>query len=666
MKNNSIKTQTKRILVIGIIGLFIFGSLIGFINFSEDVMADGYGDYPPPIYGDWNITTTTYVKNETIILNGNLTIKNGGVLTLDNVTLTMNCTFDGEFHIEVQSRGGLNILSGSNITAYSASYEFLFWVRSGSSFTMKDSRLSECGYEFGWAGTHSGLYIQTNNALIENNTIIGDENGIVFRYGDSAKIRNNTIIAKDLEGEGILGYSDSSKLEIINNTITAGLTGISLWDTSSNKIISNVIKTTNTKGDDRETGIFLAYSHSDIISNNIILEALKAIEFYQMYGDTIVVNSTLEATDYSFYLWHSESVRVINTTFDKNKVYFVDSNSKIAVQWYLHMNVTDLDGNPVSNASIRVQDNINGTFEESYLTDINGCARWIPCTEYVQNKTSKKYYTPHNITATRSGYIENYAIPEPHMNMSKNVTISLTPDPAPPISTLSTNSSYWNTTGEIEIMYNVSDPSPASGLRDIVVYYNYSVNNNSDWSGWIENWNITFTGSPLFSSGVFVFNCPEGEGYYRLYSIASDTANNQEYTKSIPDLLVAFDKTKPYSQLTQLSTYQNTTIFTINYTQSDGFGSGVKNLSLYYRKNSEENWIKYGDYPSTISQFTFNSSSVGGDGIYEFFVIASDYAGNIESLPETGNETWTIVDTIKPVSSVDMLQYYKNSSSFNI
>lgn len=52
-------------------------------------MSDGGGDYPPPASGDWVITQDTWVENETINLNGNITVI-GANLTLDNVTLLGN------------------------------------------------------------------------------------------------------------------------------------------------------------------------------------------------------------------------------------------------------------------------------------------------------------------------------------------------------------------------------------------------------------------------------------------------------------------------------------------------------------------------------------------------------------------------------------------------
>ena len=51
---------------------------------SENSGADGNGTYPAPTEGDWVVNNTTKVWNETIILNGNLTIEENGNLTLSD------------------------------------------------------------------------------------------------------------------------------------------------------------------------------------------------------------------------------------------------------------------------------------------------------------------------------------------------------------------------------------------------------------------------------------------------------------------------------------------------------------------------------------------------------------------------------------------------------
>ncbi|UCF08161.1 MAG: hypothetical protein JSW28_00240, partial [Thermoplasmata archaeon] len=57
----------------------------------------GYIGTSPPV-GDWVISGEAIVWNETITLNGDLTITETGNLTLINVTLIVNCSYNGEYH----------------------------------------------------------------------------------------------------------------------------------------------------------------------------------------------------------------------------------------------------------------------------------------------------------------------------------------------------------------------------------------------------------------------------------------------------------------------------------------------------------------------------------------------------------------------------------------
>ncbi|MBI4739423.1 right-handed parallel beta-helix repeat-containing protein, partial [Candidatus Woesearchaeota archaeon] len=190
--------SAKRAVII--ITLLLFSGFL--LQIPQETKSDGYGDYPPPAVGDWNIIVDTYVGNETIVLNGNLTIQSGGNLTLKNSTLKLNCSSDGQYYNEVQSGGSMKILDldGDNLTTNDASwitanntdYEFNFWVRDGASFEMRNSNLTECGYFWGGVLEKEGLLIQTDDAIVEHSWINNCTRGVIL-YGSDAKVSNNTI-----------------------------------------------------------------------------------------------------------------------------------------------------------------------------------------------------------------------------------------------------------------------------------------------------------------------------------------------------------------------------------------------------------------------------------------------------------------------------------------
>jgi hypothetical protein len=87
-------------------------------------------------------------------------------------------------------------------------------------------------------------------------------------------------------------------------------------------------------------------------------------------------------------------------------------------------------GNPVPNANVKIEDNLNGSYNETFTTNINGIIRWIPVTEYIEQDTDgdtvgeKTYFTPHRIIAWNNSLV-GYADPDPLMEQSKTVNIVL-------------------------------------------------------------------------------------------------------------------------------------------------------------------------------------------------------------------------------------------------
>lgn len=118
------------VIIVGIL------CLSGFSGTIEDVRSEKSGDNPPPENGDWVITNKTVVTNETIYLNGNLTIESGGNLTLINTTLIFNCSYDGQYHIEVKEGGELQVLGRKGTIAGAVA---LWHMDEGSGDTIYDA-----------------------------------------------------------------------------------------------------------------------------------------------------------------------------------------------------------------------------------------------------------------------------------------------------------------------------------------------------------------------------------------------------------------------------------------------------------------------------------------------------------------------------------------------
>ena len=123
------------------------------------------------------------------------------------------------------------------------------------------------------------------------------------------------------------------------------------------------------------------------------------------------------------------------------------------------------------------------------------------------------------------------------------------------------------------------------------------------------------------------------------------------------------DLAPPTSAASALPTYENSTSFFVYYTASDGFGTGLGNITLWYRQGESVVWIKFATQVAAPSgQFAFVATS---NGHYEFATTANDLSGNTQPGP-TANNTWTLIDTLTPGSHVNTLPRYKNSMSFAV
>lgn len=116
-----------------------------------------------------------------------------------------------------------------------------------------------------------------------------------------------------------------------------------------------------------------------------------------------------------------------------------------------------------------------------------------------------------------------------------------------------------------------------------------------------------------------------------------DTAGNCN-TSPVTSNTIKLDKTKPVSTATS-PTYDNFGTILVSSISSDNL-SGVINVKLWFRKNS-------GTWTGSAT-FDFDPSDI--DATYEFYSIATDDAGNVESAPASADST-TIFDHTNPTGS---------------
>jgi len=191
---------------------------------------------PPPAEGDWIITGEEMVENETVSLNGNLIVKDGGSLTLRNVTLIINNTYEGQYRISADPGSCLAILD-SKIHPSNLEYGFYILVQDAS-FEMKDSEVRGLGY--------SGIALQLEDlqgAVIHGSVIeYMDSIAINLKGVTDSEISNNTVTSLGEEPDsGGININNSHDNIIVDNTITASghYLGMMFFGSTGNYVANN-------------------------------------------------------------------------------------------------------------------------------------------------------------------------------------------------------------------------------------------------------------------------------------------------------------------------------------------------------------------------------------------------------------------------------------------
>ncbi|MBI5698470.1 MAG: right-handed parallel beta-helix repeat-containing protein [Thaumarchaeota archaeon] len=372
----------------------------------------------PPLAGLWEITGTESYSNAAYVLTGSIVIREGGSLILNNITLILDGFYNGELSITVE-KGGQLMVANSIINSMENNIRYNFYVY--GTLTIKNSTIMN---------TYSGIRIYSYNefmgsqnpVLIDGNVIrgTGSGDGIYIEHNSQTRqniditISNNTIIQN---GNGI-SLSSTDPL-IVNNTIASNSNGIYLYY-SNPRIEGNFIYS-NT-----QSGIYAATSSRPTVSRNNVVNNYQNVVSYGYAGESVptVENSVITPSTYKdISLSYSGDIILINTTFDKNKVYFSGSDTVATVKWNLDLRVIDNETDSVPSVNVLIKDK-SGAVVVNFITGRDG--RYLGMlTEYNQTSTGTYNQTPHNITVSYKNYTNNTIVT---MDSNKNIKMALSFD----------------------------------------------------------------------------------------------------------------------------------------------------------------------------------------------------------------------------------------------
>jgi hypothetical protein len=231
-------------------------------------------------------------------------------------------------------------------------------------------------------------------------------------------------------------------------------------------------------------------------------------------------------------------------------------------------------------------------------------------------------------------------------------------DSALPVSSATLIAPYWQTASPLIIN---AAASATSGVTGVELWYRFSADNAS-FGAWAMFGNDTL----LPWSWTFAF--PDGNGYYEFYTRASDTAGNYETAPAVRDTLCGFDDALPTSSADAISPYWQTTApLTVNATAADAL-SGVASVEFWYSFSADNvtwgAWTMFGN--DTSAPWSMNFGFPNGNGYYEFYSRAIDYAGNYEAAPAI-RDALCANDTFEPLwFNDDIVPYWQTTSPLTI
>src|SRR2546422_209083 len=267
----------------------------------------------------------------------------------------------------------------------------------------------------------------------------------------------------------------------------------------------------------------------------------------------------------------------------------------------------------------------------------------------IGNKTSRIHFTADNATLSSIGSYEFYVD-----NYTEAIAVN---SPFTKLAVMAAGNLTVRNFLEVDALWP-NGFTPVAGAHIKVADGSRTIWDRTAPSG-IQSW-ILVTDRIYVNSPVPTDNVTQVSVMYPPYAFTNDPRSVNMGT-SHTESFGMVDKDAPTSAASPLPTYENTLTFWVSYSASDGNGTGVANITLWYRTAGSAIWIQYSVQPG--GNFGFLSFTASADGAYEFATTAEDAAGNRESRP-SANDTWTIVDTVRPGSHVNALSQYQNRSAF--
>lgn len=213
-------------------------------------------------------------------------------------------------------------------------------------------------------------------------------------------------------------------------------------------------------------------------------------------------------------------------------------------------------------------------------------------------------------------------------------------DPRLALSYMESPAYVQETTVEVTFTIDVGN----DGYDHVTLHYRHGLTlAEAEAAAWVTTSTISAD-----EEGTLYFDAPDGDGYYQFFTRAESGSGLLEPMPSVPDGTTIVDGLPPASSVSAPA-ISPTSEFDVTYTATEAYGLESITISYCHDGMCYDFTTVY-DLSGTV---TFDAQ--GSEGLYEFYSIARDKAGNVEEMPPSGHDCTVYVDLTPPTSfaSVD-------------
>lgn len=610
-------SKGSRLMLVTLLAMATFLTLaaLAAADHPDDEDANQGGTGLSEFTGEWTVGTgddLTYA-NQTIMLDGNLSVTDGGILTLKNVTLVLHggediaqeiTVFDGTLTITDWDGDPMTEQDRSEVKANDPAANYYFQVYEEATFALINSKVRDCGRLFNLLGIQAGVYVATEDATIANTEIMDGYGGLFI---DGVGIIVEDCLIHDNEWIGV--YVDHRANPTLDGCrIEDNMrVGLMVKDQSDLTLLDCSIRG-NLRGAVVD-GAYLAAHDTAISENDDVDIDLPHFSQVDLFNCTISTSGGKEPIR-----MENSSLTSTHGNFDVDKVDM--TASVFRYQQFLSVKVTwgDSLSTPIADVPVEVEDAEANKF--FFNTDANGMVEFIPMLVMDYDKTDlilkTTSFNPFHVLVTH-----NLLDKDTYADLRyDNAMVSFQyPDVLPPVAQAP--------------LLNEVDVGIDTTLDGAACYDNVAI---ATW-----NWSFDEMGQEVYLEGEQVEYAFKEAKVYSITLKVVDTSGNSDPGSMIKFDVTARDRIPPTADAGADQVVEQYTVVTF-----DGSNSS-DNVGIV-----EYTWsFTYEVAPRSLTGMKV-TWKFDIPGIYLVVLTVSDAAG----LSATDETTVTVLDTTAPITEV--------------